>query len=280
MVLAIVAGFLASCGPAKDDPKLISSECKVHADKVQSNRYIGILAGAVGKGKMVKLIVNDNKYVIRYNKNTKVNGTEIKDKDGIKALIMPLKKEMGKCAIVDFTTAEDGIPIARTLDVTDTKTSWQRGKLQGEVSGGEFATLAANGLPADVELIDVRETTEVSEDPGMTLLGAKNIPLGSLPGKIKELDKSKKYYFFCPGGERAELARDILAQNKIYPYFMWARVKGDGNGGIEITEKDQSATILLTPEQITSIKEGKKAEGSGGAAASGSKPAISAAEGC
>lgn len=278
--LSLVMVFALSCG-SKKDPKVIATGCSIdHADKVKGNRYIGVLAGIVGKGKMVKVLVNDNKYILRFNMKTKFNGETATDKKSLKGKVMPLKKKGGFCVIADYKKADDGIPVLTSLEVTKTKTMWKRKKMKGELSGSEFVTLAQNGLPANAELIDVREPFEVAKDQGIGVLGAKNIPLGKLPGKVSELDKSKKYYFFCPGGERAEIARDILAQNRIYPYFMYARIKGDGNGGLIIAERDASASYSLTSEQIESIKSGEKSSTSVQTSSSGGAPAIGGAEGC
>lgn len=272
-----------SCGPSKSDPKIIASGCSIdHADKVKENRYIGVLAGIVGKGKMVKILVNDNKYILRYNMETKFDGEAATDKKGLKKKVMPLKKKKGFCVIADFKPSNDGIHVLKSLEVTQTKTMWSRKSIKGELRGGEFVNLAQNGLAPNAELIDVREPFEVANDPGIQVLGAKNIPLGELPGKISELDKTKKYYIFCPGGERAEIARDILAQNHIYPYFMYARIKGDGNGGIIIAERDQSASYTLTASDIESIKSGKKASLGSKTSSSGASAgaAIGGTEGC
>lgn len=59
----------------------------------------------------------------------------------------------------------------------------------------------------DLNIIDVREEDEVAY--GM-IPGAINIPLGEIPNRINELDKSKEYILVCKGGVRSEKAGEYL----------------------------------------------------------------------
>ena len=59
----------------------------------------------------------------------------------------------------------------------------------------------------DLNVIDVREDFEVEE--GM-IPGAIHIPLGSIPEKVNELDKSKEYILVCKGGVRSANACEYL----------------------------------------------------------------------
>lgn len=59
----------------------------------------------------------------------------------------------------------------------------------------------------DLNVIDVREDFEVEN--GM-IPGAINIPLGSIPEKVNELDKSKEYILVCKGGVRSANACEYL----------------------------------------------------------------------
>lgn len=104
----------------------------------------------------------------------------------------------------------------------------------GHTSDKAFYALIEKGIPADIVLLDVRETVEVNSDPAMTLLGAETIPLGDLGGKIASLDKSKKYYTFCASGMRAAMARNMLAKKGLKAFYVAAKVKGDAAAGIEI----------------------------------------------
>lgn len=61
----------------------------------------------------------------------------------------------------------------------------------------------------DLNIIDVREDDEVAE--GM-IPGATHIPLGEVPERLGELDKSKQYIIVCRSGGRSGRACEFLAQ--------------------------------------------------------------------
>ena len=65
-------------------------------------------------------------------------------------------------------------------------------------------------LPADTVLLDVRTPAEVKMG---AIPGSVNIPLDSLRGRLRELDKSKAYVVYCAVGVRAHIAARILLQN-------------------------------------------------------------------
>ncbi len=65
----------------------------------------------------------------------------------------------------------------------------------------------AAAVGADGQLIDVREPDEVA---GGTLPGAVNIPLGDLPGRVGELDPSKRVVLLCRSGGRSGQAAEFL----------------------------------------------------------------------
>ncbi|WP_339253179.1 rhodanese-like domain-containing protein [Sporosarcina sp. FSL W8-0480] len=56
-------------------------------------------------------------------------------------------------------------------------------------------------------MIDVREDDEVAQ--GM-IPGAIHIPLGELPGRLDEIDKSKSYIMICRSGGRSGRACEFL----------------------------------------------------------------------
>jgi len=58
-------------------------------------------------------------------------------------------------------------------------------------------------------MLDVRNNDEVAL--GM-LPNALHIPLGELPARCAELDKSKEIYLYCRSGNRTQVAFDILKQ--------------------------------------------------------------------
>lgn len=58
-----------------------------------------------------------------------------------------------------------------------------------------------------LHLIDVREAAEVQEGH---IPGIVNIPLGTLPERLNELDKSKSYIIVCRSGSRSGQATAFL----------------------------------------------------------------------
>jgi rhodanese-related sulfurtransferase len=125
-------------------------------------------------------------------------------------------------------------------------------KMPGETSAKDFVAMIQTKIPDGVVFLDIRESSEITDDPAMTLLGAINIPLTDLETKVKTLDKTKKYYTFCSSGMRAGLARDILAKNGIKAFYVKARVEGDAETGITFDEK-----IKIAPAQIEKLKRAK-----------------------
>ena len=67
------------------------------------------------------------------------------------------------------------------------------------------AAVGANG-----QLIDVREPDEVAEG---TLPGAVNIPLGDLPDRVGEIDRSRPVILLCRSGGRSGKAAQFLVDN-------------------------------------------------------------------
>lgn len=61
----------------------------------------------------------------------------------------------------------------------------------------------------DLNIIDVREEEEVAE--GM-IPGAVHIPLGTIPERVGELDKSKEYIIVCRSGRRSANACAYLEE--------------------------------------------------------------------
>lgn len=73
-----------------------------------------------------------------------------------------------------------------------------------DVHVGDFA--AAVGETG--QLIDVREPDEVAAG---TLPGALNIPLGELPERIGELDRTRTVVMLCRSGARSAMAAEFVA---------------------------------------------------------------------
>ena len=59
----------------------------------------------------------------------------------------------------------------------------------------------------EIHVIDVREDLEVEH--GM-IPGAINIPLGQIPDRLDELDKTAPYFVVCKGGVRSANACEFL----------------------------------------------------------------------
>ncbi|WP_211745360.1 rhodanese-like domain-containing protein [Paenibacillus sp. Marseille-Q4541] len=58
-----------------------------------------------------------------------------------------------------------------------------------------------------IQLIDVREDEEVAA--GM-IPGAKHIPLGQIPNRLDEIEKTEETIFICRSGYRSERACEYL----------------------------------------------------------------------
>ena len=87
---------------------------------------------------------------------------------------------------------------------------------------GKSDVVAPDTIPADAQVIDVREPSE--HEMG-AVLGAINIPLGSLRARLNELDRAKTYVTCCAVGLRGYLAERILKQNGFKAYNLsggWA----------------------------------------------------------
>lgn len=68
----------------------------------------------------------------------------------------------------------------------------------------------ASIVTGDTQFIDVREPDEVA---GGTLPGTVNIPLGSLPDRLGELDSSKPVVVMCKSGGRSTQAAEFLTSS-------------------------------------------------------------------
>ena len=70
----------------------------------------------------------------------------------------------------------------------------------------DFAQLVREGA----KIIDVRTPGEYQ---GGHIPGSVNIPLNELPGKLKQLDKSKPIITCCASGMRSGSAKSLLTAN-------------------------------------------------------------------
>ena len=69
----------------------------------------------------------------------------------------------------------------------------------------------------DAQIVDVRESAEVAD--GM-IAGARHIPLGELPARLGELDKTRPVVAVCRSGRRSAAAADQLAAAGFTSYTM------------------------------------------------------------
>jgi|SRR5690625_258121 len=69
----------------------------------------------------------------------------------------------------------------------------------------------------NITIVDVRESFEVNLG---TIPGAKHIPLGELPTRFQELDKSKKHVIVCRSGNRSGVATHFLNEQGYDAYNM------------------------------------------------------------
>ncbi|GAB3703964.1 rhodanese-like domain-containing protein [Corynebacterium nasicanis] len=65
-------------------------------------------------------------------------------------------------------------------------------------------------VPADAQLIDVREAEEFSE---VHAAGATLIPLSEFAGRVGELDTDRDIYLICRSGGRSGRACEFLQEN-------------------------------------------------------------------
>jgi NADPH-dependent 2,4-dienoyl-CoA reductase/sulfur reductase-like enzyme/peroxiredoxin family protein/rhodanese-related sulfurtransferase/TusA-related sulfurtransferase len=79
-----------------------------------------------------------------------------------------------------------------------------------DILTGKSDVVYADAIPADAQLLDVREPDE--NELG-AIPGAVNIPLGQLRERLNELDKNRLIVTYCQVGLRGYLAERILKQN-------------------------------------------------------------------
>lgn len=76
------------------------------------------------------------------------------------------------------------------------------------VSAAELGEIL--GRTRDVQVIDVRETHEYRSGH---VPGARPIPLGKLPGSVRDLDPSRPTYVICQTGSRSAAATRLLQRS-------------------------------------------------------------------
>lgn len=76
-----------------------------------------------------------------------------------------------------------------------------------EIKTEELEELLKND--ESINVVDVREDEEVAQG---IIPGAKHIPLGEIPDRLDELDKSQHYYMVCRSGGRSGRACHFLKE--------------------------------------------------------------------
>ena len=79
-----------------------------------------------------------------------------------------------------------------------------------DILTGKSDVVYADAIPADAQIVDVREPDE--HELG-AVPGAVNLPLGQLRDRLNELDKSRMVVAYCQVGLRGYVAERILKQN-------------------------------------------------------------------
>ena len=76
-----------------------------------------------------------------------------------------------------------------------------------EITASELEARLNDGQ--QVNMIDVRESDEIATGK---ITGAKHIPLGEVPARLDELDKSQPYTLICRSGGRSGRAAEFLEE--------------------------------------------------------------------
>ena len=108
------------------------------------------------------------------------------------------------------------------------------GKRPGEFTASEFVNIVGHLDSDDTMLLDVREKREVGRDPGVTKIGAANIPLSGFVDSLGKLDRSKTYFLFSSRGKRAFTARNMLVQDGFMAFYISASISFDDSTGLHI----------------------------------------------
>jgi rhodanese-related sulfurtransferase len=118
-----------------------------------------------------------------------------------------------------------------------------RAKIDTVSSEPLIAQITITDLPADfgpsAVLLDVRENDEWQRGHAAA---AQHIPMGEVPGRLGEIDRSATLYVICKAGGRSAKVAEFLARDGFEPInvdggmLAWAAagrpvVAGDGNPG-------------------------------------------------
>ncbi|MEZ2122729.1 MULTISPECIES: rhodanese-like domain-containing protein [unclassified Corynebacterium] len=73
-------------------------------------------------------------------------------------------------------------------------------------------SVSPTDVPANAQLIDVRETTEFAEGHAV---GAVNIPMSEIVGRLDELDQDRELYIICLSGGRSAQVCEYLGHRGV-----------------------------------------------------------------
>lgn len=102
----------------------------------------------------------------------------------------------------------------------------------GSISVTDFETFAKN-VPANTEIIDVRNAEEVEETGKVK--GAMNIPAGDVADRLAEIPKDKELVVYCSTGARSEMVYNVLKEKGYKVRFLDATITNHMDGTFQIT---------------------------------------------
>lgn len=102
----------------------------------------------------------------------------------------------------------------------------------GSIPVAEFDALA-KGVPANVQIIDVRNKEEVEESG--KIKGAINLPAGEVVDRLAEIPKDKELVLYCSTGARSEMSYNVLKEKGYKVRFLDATIDSHKDGTFKIT---------------------------------------------
>ena len=97
----------------------------------------------------------------------------------------------------------------------------------GSIPVTEFAAFA-KGIPANVQIIDVRNKEEIEETGAIK--GALNIPAGDVADRLAEIPKDKELVLYCSTGARSEMTYNVLKEKGYKVRFLDATITNHKDG--------------------------------------------------
>jgi rhodanese-related sulfurtransferase len=101
----------------------------------------------------------------------------------------------------------------------------------GSIAIAEFDAFA-KGVPADIQIIDVRNKEEIEETG--KIKGAMNIPAGEVADHLAEIPKDKDLVIYCSTGARSEMAYNVLKEKGYKVRFLDATITNHKDGTFKI----------------------------------------------